>query len=98
MAQVGYPSRALGTPGSRGSTSARSSSLALATSGLLVAAGAPWHPSIVNRPVDEVVRFWGAWTAFHVIAVAAIILALVGAAGLVGAHGGRLGHLGQVGP
>src|SRR5207249_23863 len=77
--------------------SVRASAVSLAVSGLVVAAGTPWHPSIFDRPVDQVVRGFAAWALLHTIAVAAVILALFGAVGLVAAHGGRLGRLGQAG-
>ena len=75
----------------------RTSAVSLGVSGLLVAAGTPWHPDIFARPLDQVVREFGAWTLLHVLAGVVVILALVGAAGLVAAHDGRLGRLGQVG-
>ena len=75
----------------------RGSAVSLAVSGLLVAAVAPWHPSIFDRPVHEVVQGFGAWTLLHATLVAAPVLALFGAAGLVAAHEGRLGRLGQIG-
>lgn len=77
--------------------SVRASAVSLAASGLLVAAGTPWHPSLFDRRVDDVVREYGAWKLLHVLAVVAVILALIGAAGLVAAHEGRLGSLGKVG-
>jgi hypothetical protein len=77
--------------------SVRASAVSLALSGLLVAAGTPWHPSILDRPLDQVVRGFGAWTLLHALAVVAVILTIVGAAGLVAAHEGRMGRLGQVG-
>jgi hypothetical protein len=77
--------------------SVRASAVALAVSGLVVAAGTPWHPNILDRPVDQAVRGFGAWTLLHAIAAVAVILALFGASGLVAAHSGRLGWLGQTG-
>lgn len=77
--------------------SMRASAVSLAVSGLVVAAGTPWHPNIFDRPVDQVVRGFGAWTLLHAIVAAAVILALFGASGLVAAHHGRLGWLGQTG-
>jgi len=77
--------------------SVRASAVSLAVSGLVVAAGTPWHPSIFDRPVDQVVRGFGAWALLHTIAVAAVILALFGAVGLVAAHRSRLGRLGRAG-
>jgi hypothetical protein len=77
--------------------SVRASAVSLAVSGLVVAAGTPWHPNIFDRPVDQVVREFGAWTFLHAIAVVTVVLALFGAAGLVAAHRGRLGRLGQAG-
>lgn len=77
--------------------SVRASAVSLAVSGFVVAAGTPWHPSIFDRPIDEVVRSFGAWTALHAIAVFVVMLALIGAAGLVAVHEGRLGRLGQAG-
>lgn len=73
----------------------RASAVSLAVSGLAVAAGSPWHPNILDRPVDQVVRGFGACTLLHAIVAAAVILALFGAAGLVAAHRGCLGWLGQ---
>jgi hypothetical protein len=75
----------------------RASAVSLAVSGFVVLAGTPWHPSIFDRPVDEVVRGFGAWTALHAVAVFVVILALIGAVGLVAVHEGRLGGLGQAG-
>lgn len=66
-------------------------------SGALIASGTPWHPSIFDRPIDQVVRGFGPWALLHAIAIVVVILALVGAAGLVAAHEGRLGRPGQVG-
>jgi len=77
--------------------SVRWSAVSLAVSGLLVATVAPWHPSIFDRPVHEVVQGFGAWTLLHATMVVAPVLALFGAAGLVAVHEGRLGRLGQVG-
>lgn len=37
----------------------RASAVSLAVSGLAVAAGSPWHPNILDRPVDQVVRGFG---------------------------------------
>lgn len=75
----------------------RASAVSLALSGFVVAAGTSWHPSIFDRPVDQVVRGSGAWATYHVVAVVAVILALFGAVGLVAAHEGGLGRLGQAG-
>lgn len=77
--------------------SVRASAVSLGVSGFVVSAGTPWHPSIFDRPVDEVVRGFGAWTALHAVGVLVVILALVGAVGLVAVHEGRLGGLGQAG-
>jgi len=77
--------------------SVRPTAVSLGVSGLVVAAGTPWHPDIFARPVDQVVRGFGAWTLLHVMAVATVILTLFGAVGLVAAHRGRLGRLGYVG-
>lgn len=77
--------------------SVRASAVSLALSGLVVATGTPWHPSIFDRPIDDVVRGFGAWTLLHTVAVVAVILALFGAAGVVAVHDGRLGRLGQAG-
>ena len=73
------------------------SAVSLAVSGLLVATVAPWHPSIFDRPVNEVVQGFAFWTLLHATLVAAPVLALFGAVGLVAAHEGRLGRLGQLG-
>ena len=75
----------------------RTAAVSLGVSGLVVALGTPWHPSIFARPVDQVVREFGAWTLFHALAVVMVMLALVGAAGLVAAHDGHLRRPGQVG-
>jgi hypothetical protein len=75
----------------------RTAAASLAGSGLIVAAATPWHPSIFARPVDEVVRDFGAWTPLHLLAIVAVILAVPGAAGIVAAHNGSLGRLGQTG-
>lgn len=77
--------------------SVRASGVTLALSGLLIAAVTPWHPDILDRPVDEVVRGFGAWAFLHAVSALAVILALFGATGLVAAHRGRLGRLGQTG-
>lgn len=77
--------------------SMRASAVSLTLSGLVVAAATPWHPSLFDRPVDQVVRSFDAWAFLHALAVLAVILALVGAIGLVAAHEDRLGRLGQVG-
>jgi hypothetical protein len=77
--------------------SVRASAVSLAVSGLLVAVATPWHPSIFDRPIDEVVRGFAPWIALHLLAVVAVILAVIGAAGLVAAHDGALGRLGEVG-
>ena len=66
-------------------------------SGLLVATVAPWHPSIFDRPVDEVVQGFAVWTVLHATMVVAPVLALFGAVGLVAVHEGRLGRVGEVG-
>lgn len=84
-----------GRPGLQ--VSVRGSAVSLAVSGVLVAAVAPWHPSIFDRPVDQVVHEFKGWTLLHTSLVAAVILALFGAAGLVAAHESRLGRLGQLG-
>ena len=76
--------------------SVRASAVSLAVSGFIVAATTPWHPSIFDRPLDEVVRESEPWTALHAIGVLVFILALIGAAGLVAAHHGRLGSPGTV--
>jgi len=75
----------------------RPAAVSFGTGGLLVAAATPWHPSIFARPVDEVVRGFGAWTLLHLLLMVAVVLALFGGAGLVAAHNSRLGRLGQVG-
>jgi hypothetical protein len=75
----------------------RASAVSLAASGFVVAAITPWHPSIFDRPVDEVVRESEAWSPLHAIVVLVFILALIGAAGLVAVHQGRMGRLGPVG-
>ncbi|HET7399591.1 MAG TPA: hypothetical protein VFJ94_13825 [Intrasporangium sp.] len=72
----------------------RPAALCLGLSGLAVAAGTPWHPSIFERPVDDVVRHFGAWQLLHLLAVAVVVLAVVGAAGVVAAHDDDLGRLG----
>ena len=75
----------------------RACGVSLALSGLLVAAVTPWHPDILDRPVDEVVRGFGAWAFLHATSAVAVVLALFGATGLAAAHRGRLGRLGQTG-
>lgn len=60
--------------------SVRASAVSLAVSGLLVAAGLPWHPSIFGRPVDQVVRDFDAWTLLHAVGGVAVVLAPFGAA------------------
>lgn len=75
----------------------RTAAVSLGISGFLVAAVTPWHPSIFTRPVDEVVRGFGGWTALHLLLMIAVVLALFGSAGVVAAHDGRLGPLGELG-
>jgi hypothetical protein len=58
---------------------------------------APWHPNVLERPVDQVVHTFGAWAPLHLTLVAAVILALFGAAGLFTAHNGHSGHLAKAG-
>lgn len=77
--------------------SVRVSAVCLAIGGLIVAVAIPWHPSIFDRPVHDVVHDFAAWTLVHVALLFGVVLAFVGAVGLVGAHQGRLGRLGQVG-
>jgi hypothetical protein len=77
--------------------SVRASALSLGVSGFLVAVATPWHPSIFDRPVDEVVRGFAPWIPLHLLAMVAVILAFIGAAGLVAAHEGALGRLGDLG-
>ena len=77
--------------------SVRASAASLAISGLFVGAATPWHPSIFNRPVHEVVDDFPAWTVLHIVTLGAALLALVGAAGLVAVHEDRLGRLGTAG-
>lgn len=77
--------------------SVRASAVSLAVSGFVVAATTAWHPSIFDRPVDQVVRESVAWSPLHAIGVLVVILALIGAAGFVAVHHGRLGRLGMVG-
>lgn len=75
----------------------RVSALSLAVSGAVTAALVPWHPSIFDRPIDEVVRDTPAWQSIHVAAVCVFALSFIGAAGLVAAHDGKLRLLGSVG-
>ena len=75
----------------------RPAAAALAVSGLVVAAGTPWHPDIFEQPLAEVVRGDRDWSLWHGAWIGVVMLALVGAAGLVAGHRGGLGHLGQVG-
>jgi hypothetical protein len=77
--------------------SVRASGLSLGVSGFVVAAVLPWHPSIFDRPLDEVVRGFGAWSALHAIVVFLLSFSLIGAAGLVAVHEERMGRLGQAG-
>lgn len=76
--------------------SVRASAVSLAVSGFIVAATTPWHPSIFDRPVDDVLLESVAWSPLHAIGVLVFILALIGVAGLVAAHHGRLGSPGTV--
>jgi hypothetical protein len=75
----------------------RVSAISLAVSGAVTAALVPLHPSIFDRPVDEVVRDTDVWQPIHVVAIFVFALAFIGAAGLVAVHNGRLRRLGQVG-
>jgi hypothetical protein len=75
--------------------SLRVSALALAASGLLLAAALPWHPDILRHPLDEAVRAFPGWAALHVAGALAAVLSLVGARGVVAVHDGRLGRLGR---
>jgi hypothetical protein len=77
--------------------SVRACAVSLALSGLIVVGALPWHPSIFERPIDQVVHGFGAWTLLHVLAVVVVVLALIGAAGLVAVHDGHMGRLGQAG-
>lgn len=75
----------------------RASAISLVLSGVVLAVLLPFHPSIFDRPVSEVVRETAVWTPLHLAALAAFILDFLGAAGIVAVHGGRLGRLGQAG-
>jgi hypothetical protein len=75
----------------------RVSAVSLALSGLIVAALLPLHPSILVRPVAQVVEETEVWQPLHVAFALMFVFAAVGAAGLVAAHGNRLGRMGQVG-
>ena len=77
--------------------SVRVSAISLAVSGVFTAALVPLHPSILDRPVSEVVRDTAAWQLIHAAGVAVFALAFIGAAGLVAVHDGQLRRLGQVG-
>ncbi len=88
----------------------RPAAVALGTGGLLLAAALPWHPSIFDRPVAEVVAGSPLWTLIHAVGILALAFAVFGAAGIVAAHGagcagsarsdslvGALGAMGLVG-
>ncbi|MCU1442400.1 MAG: hypothetical protein JWQ59_550 [Cryobacterium sp.] len=75
----------------------RLAAMSLGVSGAVTAALVPLHPSIFDRPVDEVVRDTEVWQPIHVAAVLVFALAFIGAAGLVAIHDGKLRRLGQVG-
>lgn len=75
----------------------RVSAVSLGVSGAVTAALVPLHPSIFDRPIDEVVRNTPVWQFIHVAAVLVFALAFIGVAGLVAVHNGTLRRLGQVG-
>jgi len=66
------------------------------TAGLLVAQTL-LHPSILDRPVSDVVRDTALWTLMHLAGLIVAVLGLLGAAGLVAVHGDRMGGLGRAG-
>ncbi|MCO4238895.1 hypothetical protein NG697_18330 [Pseudarthrobacter sp. MDT3-26] len=77
--------------------SVRVSAISLAVSGAVTATLVPLHPSIFDRPVDEVVRDTEVWQPIHVASIFVFALAFIGAAGLVAVHNGQLRRLGHVG-
>jgi hypothetical protein len=72
----------------------RVSAVSLAVSGLYSAVSVPLHPSILNQPIDEVVRNTPVWVALHLFAVLVFVLSVIGSAGIVAIHEGRLGRPG----
>jgi Na+/H+ antiporter NhaA len=75
----------------------RVSAVSLALSGVIVAVLLPLHPSILDRPVSDVVRETDVWQPLHVAFTLMFAFAFVGATGLVAVHGDKLRRLGQVG-
>jgi hypothetical protein len=75
----------------------RTAAVSLGLSGALVACVLPLHPSILDRPVGEVVGATPLWTPIHLAAMVAVVLAAIGACGIVAVHHGALRRLGTVG-
>ncbi|MET4638139.1 hypothetical protein [Mycetocola sp. 2940] len=75
----------------------RVSAVLLALSGVIVAMLLFLHPSILVRPVADVVRETDVWQPLHIAFALMFVLAAIGAAGLVAVHGNSMGRLGQVG-
>ena len=73
------------------------SAVSFALSGVIAAVLLFLHPSILVRPVAEVVRETEVWEPLHVAFALMFVFAAIGAAGLVAVHGDRLGRSGQVG-
>jgi hypothetical protein len=75
----------------------RVSAVSLTLSGIVVAILLLLHPSILDRPVGEVVRDTDVWQPLHVAFALMFPLAFIGASGLVALHGDKLRSLGRVG-
>jgi hypothetical protein len=75
----------------------RVSAVSFALSGVIVAVLLFLHPSILVRPVADVVRETEVWEPLHLAFALMFVFAALGAAGVVAVHGDRLRRLGQVG-
>jgi hypothetical protein len=75
----------------------RVSAVSLTLSGIVVAILLLLHPSILDRPVGDVVRDTDVWQPLHVAFALMFPLAFIGASGLVALHGDKLRTLGRVG-
>ena len=73
------------------------SAVSLTLSGIVAVILLPLHPSILDRPVGEVVRDTEVWQPLHVAFTLMFPLAFIGASGLVAVHGDKLRKLGWVG-
>ena len=75
----------------------RSAAVSLALSGLIVAMVLPLHPSILSRPVGEVVADTPLWTMIHAAGVLVFPLALLGSLAIVAVHHRMIGRSGSIG-